>query len=151
MPARWHRVTTRSIRVVSYGGPVPGDLLSMGTVGPLVAPTRWRPAVDVCETADSIGLTIELAGVSEDDVDIELYPDGVIVRGDRPPAGGEADAVFHVLQIRRGPFHLELPLPALVDLDRADATLENGLLRITLGKQGTGSSAARGRASGDRQ
>ena len=148
MPARWHRVTTRSVRVVSYGGPIPGDLLSLGAIGPVVAPTRWRPAVDVRETRASIGLTIELAGVREDDIDIELYPDAVIVRGDRPALGGEPDAVYHTLQIRRGAFRVEVPLPALVDLNRADATLENGMLRITLGKQGARPAGQSGRGTG---
>jgi HSP20 family protein len=150
MPARWHRVTTRSVRVLSYGGPVPGDLLSLGAIGPLVAPTTWRPAVDVSVSPVSIVLTVEVAGVREDDIDIELYPDAVIVRGDRPAAAGEPQAVYHALQIRRGRFHVEVPLPALVDPDGADATLENGMLRITLARQAPspGELADHGRGAG---
>jgi HSP20 family protein len=137
MPARWRRITTRSVRVFSYGGLGPGDLLSLAAIGPLVAPTSWRPNADVCETARTIVLTIELAGVREDDIDIELYPDAVIVRGERPALGGGPDATFHSLQIRRGSFRLEVPLPTLVDLDGPEATLEAGLLRITLAKAGS--------------
>ena len=134
MPARWHRITTRSIRVVSYGGLTPGDLLSLTTGGPVLAPTRWRPAADVRETAAAVVLTVELAGVGEDDIDIELYPDAVVVRGIRRAAQGGPDEVYHTLQVRRGPFYLEVPLPAPVDMDRADASLVNGMLTITLPK-----------------
>jgi HSP20 family protein len=137
MPARWRRVTTRSLRVVSYRGLSPGDLLSLAAAGPLVAPTTWRPAADILETPTSILLTIELAGVREDDIDIELYPDAVIVTGFRPARADEPEGVYHGLQIRRGPFRAEVPLPALVDTAGADATLDDGMLRITLAKPGT--------------
>jgi HSP20 family molecular chaperone IbpA len=79
-------------------------------------------------------LTIELAGVREDDLEIELYPDAVIVSGNRPMASGGPDEVYHALQIRRGPFHLDVPLPAVIDVDRVDASLENGMLAIKLAK-----------------
>jgi HSP20 family protein len=137
MPARWRRITTRSLRVVSYGGLGPVDLLSITTSGPLVAPTTWRPAADLLETAAGIVLTVELAGVSEDDIDIALYPDAIIVSGNRRAIDGAADGFYHTLQIRRGPFHLEVPLPGPLDMERADATLENGMLRITIGRPGT--------------
>jgi HSP20 family molecular chaperone IbpA len=144
MPAHWRRVTSRSVRVVSYGGLAPGDLLSLVATAPLVTATTWRPAADVYETATAIVLTMELAGVREDDVSIELYPDAVSVSGERPGLDGGPDAVFHTLQIRRGSFHLEVTLPAIVDLDGADATLENGILRITLAKQRQGPRDQRG-------
>jgi HSP20 family molecular chaperone IbpA len=147
MPARWHRITTRSVRVVSYAGPATGDLLALSAIGPLVAPTRWRPAADLRETATSVVLTVELAGVREDDLDIELYPDAVVVSGSRTAASGRPDEVYHVLQVRRGPFRLEVPLPVFVDMDRADASLENGMLTITLAKA---TAAVGSRAGGGR-
>jgi HSP20 family molecular chaperone IbpA len=134
MPARWHRITTRSVRVVSYAGPASGDLLALSSVGPLVAPTRWRPAADLRETATSVVLTVELAGVREDDLDIELYPDAVVVSGNRAAASGRPDELYHVLQVRRGAFRLEAPLPVFVDVQRAEASLESGMLTITLAK-----------------
>ena len=142
MPARWRRVTTRSVRVLTYGGLGPGDLLSL-TTGPVVAPTAWRPAADLQETATAFVLTVELAGVRDDDVDIVLYPDAVVVSGSRRAASGEPDGWYHALQIRRGPFHLEVSLPAAVDVERADATIENGMLRITLAKAGAQGEAER--------
>jgi HSP20 family protein len=120
--------------VVSYRGLTPGDLLSLAAAGPMVAPTTWRPAADVLETPTSIVLTIELAGVREDDIDIELYPDAAIVSGHRATRAGDPDGMYHVLQIRRGPFRVEMPLPALIDTDGAEATLEDGMLRVTLAK-----------------
>jgi HSP20 family molecular chaperone IbpA len=42
--------------------------------------------------------------------------------------------VYHAAGIRRGPFKLELPLPAAVDTAKVQARHERGLLRITLAK-----------------
>jgi HSP20 family protein len=143
MPARWRRVTTRSLHVVSYGGLGPGDLLSLTAGAPVLAPTTWRPAADLLETAASLVLTVELAGVHEDDIEIVLYPDAVIVSGSRQGASGDAQGLYHALQIRRGSFHLDVPLPSPVDMERADAVLEDGMLQITLAKPGSSSEAGR--------
>ncbi len=134
MPARWRRVATRSVRVVSYSGSASNDLLSLAAAQPIVAPTAWRPATDVCETPESVTVITELAGVQEDDIEIELYPDAVILDGFRPASSCGPDAVYHSLQIRHGSFHLEIALPVTVDVDRSEATFENGLLRIGLPK-----------------
>src|SRR5919108_216514 len=76
------------------------DLLSVLSSSPMVAPIRWRPATDICETPDSITITVELAGVREEDLDIELYPDAVIVSGSRSPQLCGPEAIYHALEIR---------------------------------------------------
>jgi HSP20 family protein len=100
----------------------------------MIAPTRWRPATDVCETPEAITLTIELAGVREEDLDIELYADAVVVEGHRAPQTCGTDAVYHALEIRHGDFRVEVALPGGIDGDQPSATLDNGFLRIMLPK-----------------
>ena len=153
MPARWRRVTTRTVHVMASSDWSPGDLLSLVAARPILVPTSWRPAVDVCETTDRITVTAELAGVVDDDLEIELYPDAVILDGSRPATACGPDAVYHAAQIRHGPFHAEIQLPELVDLDRSDATLEDGLLRLTLPKLDTsgGTDLASGQPSEGRR
>jgi HSP20 family protein len=136
MPVRWRRATSRSVRIVSFGGLSPTDLLSVLSSSPMVAPIRWRPATDICETPESITVTVELAGVREEDLDIELYPDAVIVSGSRSPQLCGPEAIYHALEIRHGGFRLEVPLPITVDLEGPEATLENGILRIQLPRGG---------------
>jgi HSP20 family protein len=135
LPVRWRGVTSRSVTVVSRGGLSLSDLLAVAGSSPLMAPTRWQPAADVCETSSSIILTIELAGVREDELDIALYPDAVIVDGYRSLETFGPDVVYHMLQIRHGPFRLELPLPAIVDVDRPDVSFADGILRLLLPKR----------------
>jgi len=95
----------------------------------------WRPATDVAETTRSIEVTVDLAGVDEDDFEVQLFDNGLVVEGRRHlPSCGE-DAVYHAAGIPQGFFRLELPLPARIDPERVEARYERGLLHVTLPKR----------------
>jgi HSP20 family protein len=100
----------------------------------LLAQNRWRPGVDVYETATALEVVVDLAGVEENQVDVELYEDALVVEGDRRLSVPKDTETYHVASIRQGPFLLELPLPVTVDPDRVEARLDRGLLRVTLPK-----------------
>ena len=101
-----------------------------------VALPSWRPPADVYETADSIGVTVDLAGIETDDVDVLLFQDALVVEGERrvPPAKGPGR--YHTAEIRQGAFRLELALPSTIDPEHADAVYRRGLLQLTLRKAG---------------
>src|SRR5439155_27078781 len=93
------------------------------------------PDADSYETAASVEITVDLAGVDESDFEIQLFEDVLVVEGQRQlPAGHEA-GVYHAAGVRQGPFRLELPLPAPVEAERVEARYDRGLLRITLPKR----------------
>ena len=101
----------------------------------LLVQARWRPATDVAETTRSIEVTVDLAGVDEDDFEVQLFDNGLVVEGRRHlPSCGE-DAVYHAAGIPQGLFRLELPLPARIDPDGVEARYERGLLHIMLPKR----------------
>jgi HSP20 family molecular chaperone IbpA len=133
---RYRRLATRYATVVTIRGYVPGaDLLRTLPAGFGRIRYGWRPAADVRESADRVDVLIDLAGVDEDDVDIQLFEDALIVEGlRRLPGAGEG--MYHAAEIRQGPFRLEVPLPARADLDRVEATYQRGLLVISLPKPG---------------
>ena len=120
-------------------GPI-GEAMRAGRVGMMLAQTSWRPATDVYETSAAIGVTIELAGVDEDDLDVLLYEDALVIEGRRRlpmPTLPDGAGVYHTAEIRQGPFRAELGLPATIDPERADARYDRGLLQITLLKTET--------------
>jgi HSP20 family protein len=96
--------------------------------------TRWKPAADVCETEREIVVTVELAGIDPDALDVVLYEDAVVVEGQRRLRAAP-NGRFHRAEIRQGPFRLELPLPRGVDQERVDARYDQGLLAITFPKR----------------
>ena len=98
-------------------------------------PARWRPDADLYETAETIEIMVDLAGVEEDDFEVQLFEDVLVVEGRRQLPSCEEGAVYHAAGIRQGPFRVELPLPAPVEHEQVDARYDRGLLRITLPKR----------------
>jgi HSP20 family protein len=111
-----------------------GELWRTERIGVQLAQTSWRPAADVYETADELRVTVELAGVQPEELEVLLNESAVIIEGRRrlPPA--EEDGVYHAAEIRRGPFRLVLTLPTPIDPDRAVANSDGGLLQMTFPK-----------------
>ncbi|GIW06292.1 MAG: hypothetical protein KatS3mg060_1097 [Dehalococcoidia bacterium] len=129
---RYRRLAYRYAVVLTIGEPRPiGD--PWRTVPAVLAQPRWRPAADLVEVEHAFVLTVELAGVDSDQVEILLYEDAVVIEGQRRlPAAG----LYHVAEIRQGQFRLEMPLPAPVDADGVEGQLERGLLTMRLPKAG---------------
>ena len=95
---------------------------------------RWQPDADVYETAGTVEILVDLAGVEDDDVEVQLFEDAVVIEGRRQLPCPDA-VLYHTVGIRQGPFQVECPLPAPVDPDRVVARYDRGLLRITLSKR----------------
>jgi HSP20 family protein len=119
---------------VAQTGPF-GDLWQSDRLR-LQAQVRWRPDADTYETAAAIEIVVDLAGVGDDDFELQLFEDALVVDGRRQlPACEDDAAVYQSAGIRQGPFRLEVPLSAPVDAERAVARSDRGLLRITLPKR----------------
>jgi HSP20 family molecular chaperone IbpA len=122
---------------VRSGLPGPFDDLWQADRLRLLVESRWRPDADSYETAATFEIIVDLAGVDEEDFEVQLFEDALVVEGRRRLAPPEAAATYHAVSIRQGPFRLELPLTAPVDTERVDARYDRGLLRITLPKRET--------------
>jgi HSP20 family protein len=133
MRYRWlsyrYTMLVRSGQVSPLGDPWLNDRLRL-----LVA-ARWRPEADVYETAAAVEVVVDLAGVDEDDFEVQLFEDALLVEGRRQLPACPESAVYHTAAIRQGAFRLELPLPAPVDPERVQARYDRGLLSITLPKR----------------
>jgi HSP20 family molecular chaperone IbpA len=132
---RYRRVSYRySLVLTGVQGPPWDDPRVIDGMRTRFAQTFWRPAADVCESARGFEITVDLAGVDQDDLDVVLFEDAVIVEGKRQATHCGPNVVFHVAEIHQGPFRLELTLPAIIDQTDVEARYEQGLLRISLSK-----------------
>ena len=135
-PMRYRRLSYRYTMVMHSGQTWPlGDLWPSDRLQLLVQ-GRWQPAADVYETATSVEIIVALAGVDDDDVEVQLFEDVVVIEGRRDLPRGPDGAVYHAARIRQGPFQTAVPLPSSVDPDRVEARFDRGLLRVTLAKRG---------------
>lgn len=132
----YRRLTYRYAMMVRSGPTWPfGDLWQGDRVRVLVE-ARWRPDADTYETAITVEVVVDLAGVDEDDFEVQLFEDAVVVEGRRRLPSCREGGVYHAAAIRQGPFRVDLRLPALVDPERVEARYDRGLLCITLPKRG---------------
>lgn len=93
----------------------------------------WSPTVDVYETAEAFVILAELAGVSEDDVEITVDGDEVRLRGERRLPGPRPES-FERLERSYGPFSRSFHFEQEVDPDRVTADFKDGLLRLEVRK-----------------
>ncbi|HZU40667.1 MAG TPA: Hsp20/alpha crystallin family protein [Solirubrobacteraceae bacterium] len=95
--------------------------------------TGFSPAVDVVYTSDPPRaiVTAELAGVSLEDLDLEIAGRQLILSGTRGPAEVEGE-LYQQIEIERGPFRRIVELGADVLGDEARASYEDGMLRVEL-------------------
>ena len=133
---RYRRLSYRYTMVMHAAQTWPlGDLWPSDRLQ-LIVQGRWQPAADVYETAGTVEITVALAGVDEDDVEIQLFEDVIVIEGRRELPASPEGAVYHAARIRQGPFQAAVPLPVSIDPDRVEARFDRGLLRITLAKRG---------------
>jgi HSP20 family protein len=93
----------------------------------------WVPPVDIEETEDSYLLEMDLPGVKPEDVNIELR-DGNELRISGQYRERERTGALRRQSRRTGPFEYDVILPGEVDPEKIDATLEDGVLTVRLGK-----------------
>lgn len=93
------------------------------------------PAMNVHAGPDGVAVTAEMPGVAREDLEISVHRDTVTLRGERraPEGAGGGDAKgYHRRERGQGRFVRTLSLPFQVDPDRVEATLSDGVLRLSL-------------------
>ncbi|HEV3478553.1 MAG TPA: Hsp20/alpha crystallin family protein [Gaiellaceae bacterium] len=93
--------------------------------------TGWVPTLDVRETDDQYLVLLDLPGVKEEDVIVELKNDVLTISGTRVPVEtGEAQRVERPF----GSFVRNLTLPQGVDGDKIVADYADGVLTLHIPK-----------------
>ena len=103
------------------------------------APVRssgWSPAISVTENAESLDLTAELPGLSEDDVSIEVENNVLTISGEKSETRSSEDEElkYHVVERSYGSFRRAFTLPRTVDASKISARFDSGILHVTLPK-----------------
>lgn len=94
----------------------------------------WKPRCDVSETQDEVVVVADLAGVSPENVGIEVHGTLLLMRGVRGEPSGKSRGNYHMMEINYGTFEREIRLPAAVAAEKATAVYEEGFLEIRLPK-----------------
>jgi HSP20 family protein len=92
----------------------------------------WRPPIEVYETDTALVITAEIAGMTEEQIEVVIDENVVTIRGERLPVGCDERRTVHAMGISYGPFAADVYLPFSVDFDRVEASYEAGMLRVEL-------------------
>ncbi|HEX5882310.1 MAG TPA: Hsp20/alpha crystallin family protein [Actinomycetota bacterium] len=97
--------------------------------------TAWVPTTDILVRGDDLIIRCELAGVDNDDVEVTLAHNTLWIWGERTraPEDEVESARFYVRERSTGPFRRSINLPQNIDAGSMRASIEDGLLEITIG------------------
>ena len=99
----------------------------------LMGSGTWTPLADAYETPEAFVVFLELPGIDEDDVEVQVDGDTLTVKGQRRSLGFRPDR-FHRMERSHGPFLRSFQLTEEVDPGRVGAQLRDGVLRLELPK-----------------
>jgi HSP20 family protein len=94
----------------------------------------WNPVVDIFETDEAYVFRADLPGVGKDNINIEIRGARLTIHGERPLDSGAGAAAYHVVERESGLFERSFTLPGNIDVDRAEAKYEDGVLDLVLPK-----------------
>jgi HSP20 family protein len=101
---------------------------------PAVAGRRSLPLLNVWETEDALHLEAELPGFKMEELDLQVVGNELAIKGERKRVEETDKLVFHRQERVAGRFERTLRLPMEIDAAKVEASLQDGVLSVTLPK-----------------
>lgn len=93
----------------------------------------FTPEVDIFETERAITLLADIPGVKPDKLNIDLRDNILTITGDIDPVEA-ADEEDVLIEYETGRFYRQFTLSEVIDQNKIDAKLADGVLRLSLPK-----------------
>ena len=90
--------------------------------------------VDVYETDADFVVLATIAGVQIKDIDISLEKEMMVIKGNRQDPHDHPEKKYFYQECYWGPFSRKIVLPENIDIDKADAQMDKGVLTIKIPK-----------------
>ena len=108
---------------------------------PLSAPTgsqepalHFSPNIDVHETAQGLEVAVELPGLKEDDIHLNLDHDVLSISGEKKWEDKKDKEGMSYYESRYGSFQRRIPLGFEPDREKVQAVFKNGVLKVEVEK-----------------
>lgn len=107
----------------------------LGGMGLLASEAVFRPSLDVTETNDAFTIRLDLPGVAEEDIDVQVTGNRLTVSGRREPEETREGDRYVAIERAHGTFSRSFVLPDSADVEHVEASLQNGVLQIKVPKR----------------
>lgn len=95
---------------------------------------RWVPATDLVEEGDDLVLRLDLPGMTEDDVSVEVDANVLTISGERRDTRESAESGFYRIERSFGKFSRSFTLPEGVEPDAIAGEFDRGVLELRVPK-----------------
>lgn len=92
------------------------------------------PRIDIQEKNEAIVVKAELPGMTEDDISVEVADGVMTISGERKEEKEEKEAGYYYKESHSGSFSRSFTLPADVLEEKAEASMDKGVLSVTIPK-----------------
>ena len=94
-------------------------------------------AAETWETAQSVVIRMEIPGMNEDDLAIDVHGNVLRIRGQKRSGAMQQGRQYHLMERAYGHFERSIPLPCGVDAEKAEVSYRDGVLTVILRKTDT--------------
>ncbi|MEQ8239387.1 MAG: Hsp20/alpha crystallin family protein [Cyclobacteriaceae bacterium] len=94
----------------------------------------FSPKVDIAETEKEFEVQFHIPGMKKEDIKIDLEKDRLTVSGERKLKQEKTEKNFHSVESYYGTFHRSFFLPDTVNVEKIDASYQDGILTVILPK-----------------
>ena len=109
-------------------------LLTAPLLPQLTRPAAFLPAADLAISESDLVLTLDLPGLTREDVSIQVQSDELTVRGERRPREADDGTSYVYAQRPFGSFEHRIRIPNGVDADSITANMQHGVLSLIVPK-----------------
>ncbi|NJP07962.1 MAG: Hsp20/alpha crystallin family protein [Chloroflexaceae bacterium] len=92
------------------------------------------PAVDLSETAEAFLVEAALPGMKAEDVQVTVENNVLTISGEVRREESTNERNYHRVERRFGSFQRSMSLPTVVEVDKINASLTDGVLKLTIPK-----------------
>ncbi|MBD3421065.1 MAG: Hsp20 family protein [Chitinivibrionales bacterium] len=100
-----------------------------------ISGAMW-PSIDIVEEKNNYIIRADVPGVDKKDIDVSVLGDVLIIKGEKREESKQSEEGYNHLERAYGSFQRSFTLPDYVDKDNVDAKFKNGVLELSLKKNG---------------
>jgi len=94
-----------------------------------------RPAMNVIETDTAVTVEVHLPGIKREDVELSVSGTTLTIKGERRAEEEVKEEQYLRREVHYGSFMRRITLPETTDVEKAEATFADGVLKVTFPKR----------------